>query len=60
LNGGGAYDDSGGTENERVSFVTAMKRKKLAAKTIFLPEVDIEILDHELEEDYLLMFLKRK
>jgi hypothetical protein len=60
LNGGDCYDDSGGTEIERISSVTAMKRKKLAAKTIFLPEVDIEILDHELEEDYLSHVSKKK
>jgi hypothetical protein len=34
-----------------------MKRNK---ETIFLPEVNIEILDHELEEDYLSHVSKKK
>jgi hypothetical protein len=37
-----------------------MERKEFAAKTIFLPEVDVEILDHELEEDYLSHVSKKK
>jgi hypothetical protein len=39
LNGGGGYGDSGGTEDEKVSTISAMKRKTLQQKRVFFQKL---------------------